>query len=194
MEGMLPHSSLMALQDLLSPADDIDQDSEDEKPQTAASSMTPASIGNSKKIAGKAVERNNTTKDSNNKDIWDEEEIQPGAENIDYDDPRPEPEYEIIYKQAVTTEDVYLQMSNKSQATASCDQIVVRIKLPDSKISEIDLDVKKSFIDCRCPNYKLGLHLPQPVDHKSGKAEWNGKTSTLSITLKMIREYDFMNL
>lgn len=33
--------------------------------------------------------------------------------------------YEVVYKQAVTTEDVYLQMNNKSQATASCENIVV---------------------------------------------------------------------
>lgn len=39
----------------------------------------------------------------------------------------------------------------------------------------------------------LGLHLPHPVDSKSGKAEWDGKTETLSVTLKMKREYDFMN-
>ena len=39
----------------------------------------------------------------------------------------------------------------------------------------------------------LGLHLPHPVDHKSGKAQWDGKTETLSVTLRMKRDYDFMN-
>ena len=43
-----------------------------------------------------------------------------------------------------------------------------------------------------CFSY-LGLHLPHPVDHKSGKAQWDGKTDTLSVTLRMKREYDFMN-
>lgn len=28
----------------------------------------------------------------------------------------------------------------------------VKIKLPDSKLSEIDLDVKRTFLDCRSPN------------------------------------------
>ena len=39
----------------------------------------------------------------------------------------------------------------------------------------------------------LGLHLPHPVDHKSGKAQWDGKIETLSVTLRMKRDYDFMN-
>ena len=40
---------------------------------------------------------------------------------------------------------------------------------------------------------KLGLHLPHPVDHKNGKAQWDGNKSQLTISLKMTRDYDFMN-
>ncbi|KAL3878647.1 hypothetical protein ACJMK2_030978 [Sinanodonta woodiana] len=96
-------------------------------------------------------------------------------------------------KQAVTTEDIYLQMGNKTPTTASCEEMVVKIKLPDTKLADVELDVKNKFLDCRTPKYKLGLHLPHPVDHKSGKAEWDGKKDTLIVTLRIVREFDFMN-
>lgn len=33
--------------------------------------------------------------------------------------------YEMVYKQAVSTEDVFLGMGNKSPTTASCEDIIV---------------------------------------------------------------------
>ena len=33
--------------------------------------------------------------------------------------------YEIIYSQAITSEDMYLQNTNKSPATASCENMIV---------------------------------------------------------------------
>jgi len=35
--------------------------------------------------------------------------------------------YEILYKQSVTTEDMFLQMGNKTPSTASCEDMVVSI-------------------------------------------------------------------
>jgi hypothetical protein len=35
--------------------------------------------------------------------------------------------YDIIYKQAVTSEDMFLGMGNKNPATASCEDMVVSI-------------------------------------------------------------------
>lgn len=40
---------------------------------------------------------------------------------------------------------------------------------------------------------KLGLHLPHPVDHKIGKAQWDGDKHVLTVTLRMVREYDAFN-
>ena len=33
--------------------------------------------------------------------------------------------YDVVYKQAVSTEDVFLGMGNKSPTTASCEDIIV---------------------------------------------------------------------
>lgn len=55
------------------------------------------------------------------------------------------------YKQRITTEDVFLQMGNKNPSSASCEDLVINIQLPETKLSEIILDITKSFLDCRCP-------------------------------------------
>ena len=36
--------------------------------------------------------------------------------------------YEMVFKQAVTSEDMYLQMTGKNTSTASCEDLVVRMK------------------------------------------------------------------
>ena len=84
------------------------------------------------------------------KDIWNEEEVEEGAEFDTSDDPREQPDYDIVYKQKITTEEMFLQMGNKTPATASCEDMTVKIKLPGvDKISEIDVNVFEKFLDCR---------------------------------------------
>lgn len=39
---------------------------------------------------------------------------------------------------------------------------------------------------------KLGLHLPHPVDSKNGKAQWDKSRELLTVTVRMVREYDFL--
>lgn len=76
--------------------------------------------------------------------------MEEGAEFDNSDDPRIQPEYEFVYKQKVTTEDIYLQMGSKNQSTASCEDMIVKISLPGvSKISEIDINLFDTFLDCR---------------------------------------------
>ncbi|KAH9523335.1 Protein pih1d3 [Bulinus truncatus] len=100
----------------------------------------------------------------------------------------------IFYSsQSVTSDDIFLQLGNKTPSTASCENITIKIRLPDTQMSAVELDVKPKFLDCRTPYYKLGLHLPHTVDHKNGKAQWDARTETLIVTLRMIREFDAFN-
>ncbi|KAK6172725.1 hypothetical protein SNE40_016328 [Patella caerulea] len=185
-------STIGALCDLLKP-EDQDSDSDEDQPTSSMGRLGPGNIGKTtSNTTTKSPHHNN--KSTNSKDIWDEDEIPDGAEYESTYDPRPQPEYEILYKQAVTPEDMFLQMGNKTNATSSCEDMVVIIKLPDTKMVDVDLDVKPKFLDCRSPKYKLGLHLPHPVDDKNGKAEWDKTKETLKVTLTMRREYDFVNM
>lgn len=89
-------------------------------------------------------------KKQSTKDIWDVNEVEEGEEFDTSDDPRIQPDYEITYKQKVTTEDIFLQMGNKTPSTASCEDMVVKIILPGvQKISEIDVNLFDKFLDCR---------------------------------------------
>ncbi|XP_071846931.1 dynein axonemal assembly factor 6-like isoform X2 [Apostichopus japonicus] len=103
------------------------------------------------------------------------------------------PRYDMIFQQDVSSEDIFLQMGSKTPTSASCPFLKIKINLPDTKYAEVELDVTEKFLDCRSPKYKLGLHLPHPVDSKNGKAQWDSENGVLTVTLKMNREYDFLN-
>lgn len=114
--------------------------------------------------------------------------------DIDLED-RCTPEYRIVYKQSVTPEDIYLQMGNRTAATASCEEMCVEILLPNETVSidRMELDVSSHEIDLRTPNYRLKLPLAQLIDPDRGKASWDSEKKVLRLTLRMKREYDFIN-
>ncbi|KAJ8028663.1 Protein PIH1D3 [Holothuria leucospilota] len=183
-----PGNQLLALADILKPKTD---ESDEDEPITGAASLGPGSIGPTNQVI---VPTDSSTKTkANEKDIWDVEEVAEGAEYEDLSDPRKQPEYDIIFQQDVNTEDIFLQMGQKNPTTASCPYLKIKINLPDTKYADVELNVTDKFLDCRSPEYKLGLHLPHPVDSKNGKAEWDGDKELLTVVLRMNREYDFLN-
>lgn len=105
------------------------------------------------------------------------------------------PEYRIVYKQSVTPEDIYLQMGNKTTATASCEEMCVEIRLPNESVNidRMELDVSAYEIDLRTPTYRLKLPLIQKIDPDRSKANWDNDKKILRLTLRMKREYDFIN-
>lgn len=110
-------------------------------------------------------------------------------------DTRKQPEYSITYKQAVTTEDLFLQMGLKTPATSSCEDMIIEIQLPDEtvKIDQMDLSVECDKIHLQTPVYRLKMPLPHKVDPKKGRAAFDTDMKVLKLTLKMNREYDFVN-
>lgn len=186
-------AGIEALSELLKPPKDDDSSSDDENfsPKKSAA-VNPGSIGPPKKqekLGGSQVPNSQQAESS---DIWSKEEIPEGGQGDDELDPRPAPEYEMIFKQAVTSEDMYLQMSGRNPSSSSCEDLVIKIKLPDTEYSDVNLDVTDTFLDCRTPKYKLGVHLPHPVDSKNGKAQWDKSKNLLTVTVRLVREYDFL--
>ncbi|XP_068718185.1 dynein axonemal assembly factor 6-like [Montipora capricornis] len=180
-------NSIVALSELLKPPGDDNESSDEEKQSTkkGTAALTPGNIG---PLGGSPKAKQGTCSD-----IWTEEEVPEGKFTEDEFDPRPAPEYEMVFKQAITSEDMYLQMSGRNPSTASCEDLVIKIKLPDTEYSEVNLDVTDTFLDCRTPKYKLGLHLPHRVDSKNGKAQWDKSKQLLTVTLRSVREYDFLS-
>ncbi len=68
----------------------------------------------------------------------------------------------------------------------------IKIKLPGAKMAQVNLDVTDRVLDLRAPAYRLHLPLPYPVDSKNGVAKWDPAKETLSVTLRMNRELDFL--
>ncbi|KAG6925614.1 PIH1 domain containing 3 [Chelydra serpentina] len=190
-DSVSPFSSLQTLAKLLADPQEEDNDDDDlGSYSSSVSTVGPGNIGPAKQ-AEPTVTPN--VKSGNSKDIWNSEEVPEGSEFDDIWDPREQPEYEILFKQQVGAEDIFLGLNRKDLSTACCEDMLIKIKLPDTKSSDITLDIQDKILDLRTPKKKLLLHLPHPVDSKNGKACFISEKETLEVTLRMKREFDFIN-
>ncbi|XP_023690005.1 dynein axonemal assembly factor 6 isoform X1 [Paramormyrops kingsleyae] len=188
MEEYYSAGSLQALSALLCPMEDDEDDSCSSA--TAQARLGPGHIGPTKQSDGTSAPYLKRS----SKDIWDTEDVAEGSEFDDIADPRPQPEYDIVLKQHVGAEDLFLGMTRKDPSSMCCEDMVVKIKLPDTNAAEVILDVKEKFLDLRTPKYKLGLHLPHPVHNQKGKAQFIAEREELEVTLPMNRMLDAINL
>ncbi|PAA63559.1 hypothetical protein BOX15_Mlig019242g1 [Macrostomum lignano] len=197
---------LQALQTLLKPpggGQDEDSDSESEsggqQRKNHYAKLNPGDIGSKPSSAPAADQSGDAAAklpQANPNDIWHPDEIGEGESGVldDRLDPRAQPEYEMHFRQAVSPEDMFLGTGNKTPATASCEQMVISIKLPGTKsANELNLDIREKFLDLRSARYRLGLHLPNAVDPDSGSAKFDCDSASLTIILNNKREYDFVN-
>ncbi|XP_061835852.1 dynein axonemal assembly factor 6 [Nerophis lumbriciformis] len=189
--GVSSAQNLQALSALLSNQQKEDDDEDDYKNVFPYAKMSPGNIGPPKK---KDKEVPPVYVKENSKDVWSVDEVAEGPQYDDITDPRPQPEYEVMLKQSVGTEDVFLGLNRKDPSSMCCEAMLVKIKLPDSKASDVTLDVKEKFLDLRTPKYKLGLHLPHPVLHQEGKAQFFSEREELEVTLLMNRPLDAVNM
>ena len=118
--------------------------------------------------------------------IWSQQEVQEAAE--DMPDDRPQPEYEIIPKQHLGTEDVFLGLSDRDASSYHCDAILVKVWLPNTKFKNVELDVKGGKIVVQSPNFVLNKLLPFPVDKNAGKAKFDSDKCILEVTLPVVKE------
>uniref|UniRef100_A0A1B0DQX1 PIH1D1/2/3 CS-like domain-containing protein n=1 Tax=Phlebotomus papatasi TaxID=29031 RepID=A0A1B0DQX1_PHLPP len=108
---------------------------------------------------------------------------------------RKRPEYRISYKQEVKVEDVFLQMTNKTSATSSCEDMTITIHLPEETcdVDRMELKTTDQEVDLETPIYRLKIPLPHPIDPDRKKAAWNPDKKELILTLRMKRDLDFVN-
>ncbi|CAK6965645.1 protein PIH1D3 [Scomber scombrus] len=187
--GVSSLQNLQALSALLSTQQE-EQEEEDCK-VTASARLGPGQIGPPPK---KDKEESAANVKKYSKDIWSEEEVAEGSQYDDLADLRPQPEYEIILKQSVGTEDLFLGLSGKDPSSMCCEAMLVKIKLPDTKATDVVLDIKEKFLDLRTAKYKLGLHLPHPIHNQEGKAQFFSEREELQVTLLMKRPMDSINM
>ncbi|XP_026884173.2 protein PIH1D3 isoform X2 [Electrophorus electricus] len=182
MDALSSIQSVQALSALLSPPaeETDDEDYENMKPMAR---MGPSHIGATPSTRGKAQETVSSAYiKEHNKDIWDVEEVNEGTHFDDLTDCRPQPEYEIVLKQRVGTEDLFLGLSRKDPSSMCCESMLVKVKLSDTKAADIVLDVKETFLDLRTPKYE------------EGTARFISERAELEVTLPMNRALDCINL
>jgi hypothetical protein len=155
--------------------------------------LTPADIG----AAASRAESAETAKPAkalrDPKAIWADAEVAKEDDSLlldadREDDGRKRPEYDILYKQSVTSEDMYLGMGDMDPTSSKCDTMVVKIRLPGESIGEVDLDVKRQSIVLRSKQYKLATYLPHKVRNEDGKAQWLKDKEQLVVSLPIIRK------
>lgn len=66
--------------------------------------------------------------------------------------------------------------------------MVIKVKLPDCTTEEIESDVNQTRLLVSTKDYYLKLFLPHKVNDKEGKAQFDNRNHTLSITLPLIKE------
>lgn len=180
-------NNLLLLQELLNP-ENGDSDSEEIKVQPKLTEDTKDAFNsapNSALVSAQTAEPKS----------YEEWEHQEALVNGEYFENRLRPSYDIVYKQAVCTEDIFLQLGNKTTATASCEQMTIKISMPEETvdINHMQLDLTADSVDLQTPKYRLKLPLVQKVNPDKGKATWDAENKVLLLVLLMERDFDFVN-
>ncbi|XP_011302451.1 protein PIH1D3 isoform X3 [Fopius arisanus] len=126
------HSDIKALQSLLS-VENEDSDSDGDLDQKGKYKLGPGHIGPPKDSKTMGISPHESLKPVGH-DIWHQSEITT-SQITEVLDSRAQPEYEIKFKQAVTTEDVFLGMGFKTPASTSyidstCQPLTQWIQIP----------------------------------------------------------------
>ena len=133
---------------------------------------SPGMIGPPKVTASKAPP-SKPKKAADPNAIWSETEVLEAGDVDDMvDDGRTQPEYDLVFKQNVTPEDMYLGVDPLRNPGVACsDELVLKVKLPETKLADIDLDVRPTFVRLGAPRDKLKVHLAERVDENKGNAK-----------------------
>ncbi|CAM9549454.1 unnamed protein product, partial [Laminaria digitata] len=164
------------------------QEAEEERHQvneTQTKILTPADLG-PPRITDQPTQ---VDRPSDPKAIWGEHEAVVRDDAFhDPDDKRPQPEYDVVYKQSVMTEDTFLGMAGKTPGSQDCTHIVVKVVFPGCRMRDIELDVTTRNILAASPKLRLVTYLPLPVDETKGVAKWDAENETLAVTLPIIAD------
>lgn len=160
--------------------------------EPSAAGATPADLGPAGKAAPPKIAHSHAKKKpvvAAGNDIWAVDEL-PGEYDVAAGDERERPEHEVLFKQAVGTNDAYLGLDfERDPSSACCEELVVRVLMPkESRAEDIQLDVQEERLDLRSDNYRLLLPLQRKVYTNRGSAKWEKDKKRMVITLVLNRE------
>eukprot|EP01012_Entosiphon_sulcatum_P042008 TRINITY_DN55933_c0_g1_i1.p1 TRINITY_DN55933_c0_g1~~TRINITY_DN55933_c0_g1_i1.p1 ORF type:complete len:198 (-),score=28.88 TRINITY_DN55933_c0_g1_i1:90-683(-) len=150
-------------------------------PQPSAAFSTPAQIG-APPLSSKTGE--SQIKSADPDDIWTDSEVPSAQFQLDPTETRKRPEYELRYRQSLSSTDVFLGMDfEKDNTSMSCEAMVVDVKLPGERLQEISCDVQEQWLEVQAKRHRLQLPLPRRVRPNQVNAKWDADRCILSVTM-----------
>merc|ERR1719456_875344 len=127
-------------------------------------------------------------------EVWTEDDLKAssGMTVKDQGDDRQQPKYDILLRQDLGSEDMYLNLGDRDPGSDHCSSIVVKIYLPDTELKQISLEVLHDRVLVQAPKYRLNLALPHRVKKDDGKAEWEKLKATLKVTLPIQQKITYV--
>ena len=79
---------------------------------------------------------------------------------------------------------MFLGLSDKDPSSVHCDSVLVKVKLPNTRFNQVQLDVlNRQMLQVQSPDYVLKHFLPYPVDKDKGRAQFDSDKGLLSVTV-----------
>merc|ERR1712228_292736 len=125
-------------------------------------------------------------KKKDEKAIWQPEEFKAASGVVvkqEEADDRVMPKYEVLPRQRVNACDAYLNMQEMDPSSDRCQELLVKIWLPDTQLKDISLDVLEDRVLMNAPKHRLNLALPHRVKKDSGNAKWDKVAGLLSVVI-----------
>jgi hypothetical protein len=150
---------------------------------SSSSALTPSTIANAQPKPAPVPAPVVKAKDPDA--IWSPEEVDEAEDALEdfSGDHRARPEHEVLYKQRIGAEDVYLGLGGKNNSSMGCDELVVKFKLPGTEFKDITLDSARTSVTVKTPKFAIALPLPRRVDPQNGSAKWEKDREVLVVTL-----------
>merc|ERR1712187_466315 len=117
--------------------------------------------------------------------IWQPEEFKAASGVVvkEEGDDRVMPKYEILPRQRVNASDADLNLQEMDPSSYRCQELLVKIWLPETQIKDISLDVLEDRVLLQAPKYRLNLALPHKVKKDAGNAKWDKLAGLLSVVI-----------
>eukprot|EP00440_Ansanella_granifera_P055169 gb/GFBE01059809.1/.p1 GENE.gb/GFBE01059809.1/~~gb/GFBE01059809.1/.p1 ORF type:complete len:215 (+),score=68.92 gb/GFBE01059809.1/:1-645(+) len=119
------------------------------------------------------------------KAIWQPEEFKAASGVVvkSEGDDRAIPKYEVMPRQRVGATDAYLNLQEMDPSSDRCQELLIKIWLPDTMLKDISLDVLEDRVLLQAPKHQLNLALPHKVKKDSGNAKWDKLQGILSVVV-----------
>mmetsp|Transcript_34689 Transcript_34689/g.62984 ORF Transcript_34689/g.62984 Transcript_34689/m.62984 type:complete len:212 (+) Transcript_34689:99-734(+) len=115
--------------------------------------------------------------------IWKPEEFKASSGVVvkDEGDDRAIPKYEVLPRQRLGASDAYLNLQELDPSSDRCQELLIKIWLPDTALKDISVDVLEDRLLLQAPKHRLNLALPHKVKKDSGNAKWDKLQGVLSV-------------